>query len=402
VLSLLIIRIWNYFRGYVIIKIEGLTLEKFINLAIAKGIYLWDIIRCDYTTLEAKVGIKGFKELKEVVSRVGCKVSIKDKKGYPFLLHKFKYRKMLAFGAIVAIGVVFFMTSFIWSIDIIGNERIKDEDIIKYLSNLKVKTGVLKYNIDTSEIRKKFLIDIDSFSYVHAEIRGTKLIIDLKERDITSVAIDDDTPCNIVAKKKAVIDKVIAKNGKNLVEKGDIVKEGQVIISGIIQDERMENPLLVHSEGTVFGITNYTEIIEEPIVKTIKEETGRIHTSKEIKIGNKGLQLMSGEIPFKDYIEERESKKVIKSNNFDLPLETIIHIYKEVTIKKVTQNVDSLKKMSSVRGVQLIMEKLSKDTQVISKDVTYSIEDNILITKVSVEVKEEIGRKEKIQSFKED
>jgi len=186
------------------------------------------------------------------------------------------------------------------------------------------------------------------------------------------------------------------------VEKGDIVKEGQVIISGIIQDERMENPLLVHSEGTVIGITSYTEIIEEPIVKTIKEETGRIHTSKEIKIGNKGLQLMSGEIPFKDYIEERESKKIIKSNNFDLPLETIMHIYKEVTIKKVTQNVDSLKKMSSVRGVQLIMEKLSKDTQVLSKDVSYSIEDNILITKVSVEVKEEIGKKEKIQSFKED
>ncbi len=38
-----IIKIWHYLKGYVIIKIEGLTLERFLNLAANKDIYLWDI-----------------------------------------------------------------------------------------------------------------------------------------------------------------------------------------------------------------------------------------------------------------------------------------------------------------------------------------------------------------------
>ena len=54
VVYMLSIKIWNYFRGYVIIRVEGLTLEKFLNLATNKDIYLWDIERIEYTVIEAK------------------------------------------------------------------------------------------------------------------------------------------------------------------------------------------------------------------------------------------------------------------------------------------------------------------------------------------------------------
>ena len=64
-----IIKIWLYLKGYVIIKIEGLTLERFLNLAATKDIYLWDIKRIDYTILKMKTTIEGFKSLKEIVKR---------------------------------------------------------------------------------------------------------------------------------------------------------------------------------------------------------------------------------------------------------------------------------------------------------------------------------------------
>lgn len=399
---MLVIRIWNYFRGYVIIKIEGLTLERFINLSIAKGIYLWDIVRLDYTTIQAKVGIKGFKELRDVVKRVGCRITIIDKKGYPFLIQKFKYRKMLAFGFVLALGIVFFLTSFIWSIEIIGNEKMEDVTILNYLKTLNIEEGIHKNKVDTEEIATRILTDIDDLSYAHAEIRGTKLIIEIKERDTVIEKIEEDVPCNIVAKKKAVIEKVVAKNGKSVVEKGDIVKEGEILISGIIKDERLENPLLVHCEGNVLGRTLYTKIVEEPIIKTINEETGRIHTAKEIKIFNKKIQLMEGEIPFKQYIEEVETKKILDKYIDILPIEITLHKYKEVNVTKIEQNLDSLKQITSVTGVQQLMEEIPEDAKVVSKDVSYSIEDNVLITKITVEVIEEIGIKEKIQFFEEE
>lgn len=393
---MLVIRIWNYFRGYVIIKIEGLTLEKFINLAISKNIILWDIVRIDYTTLKAKVSVVGFKELRDVVQKVGCRVYIVDKKGYPFFLNKFKYRKMLAIGSVLSIVLVIFLTSFIWNIDIVGNVRIGDDEISNVLSSINIKEGIRKSTARNQDISNTLLLKIQDLSYANVEIRGTKMIVEVKERDLVQIELREDTPCNIVASKKAVIEKVIVKNGKAVVRKGDVVEEGQILISGTLKDERLESPLFVHSEGNVFAKTRYNEIIEEPIVKSIDEETGRIFTTREIVIGDKRIQLMNGEIPFKNYVEENKVKKIGNLGIIKLPLLTVNHMYKEVEKTKIKQDIDSLKKSSSVKGTQQLMKKIPKESKIISKDIRFSIEDNILITEIVLEVNEDIGVKEKI------
>lgn len=397
-LTLLVIRIWNYFRGYVIIRVEGLTLEKFINLAIARNIYLWDIVRIDYTTLEAKVSIKGFKELKEVVRKVGCRVNITRKKGYPFFVHKFKYRKMLGFGFILALAIVIVLTSFIWSIDIRGNEGASNQEILSHLETIGVKPGAFKGNVNAEEIKKQLLTQIDYLTFVSAEVRGTRLVLEIKESEARPEIVNKDFPCNIVADRKAVIEKIVAKNGKSVVKKGDIVQEGQILITGSIQDERMEDPLLVHSEGEVLGKTWYSKEIREPIVKTIEEETGRTHITKELKIGDNRIHLISGDIPFENYVEEINAHKIIDWEFFSLPLEIIEHKYKEVKVKKITQNVDALKRKVAVIGVQDMMKGLSEGSRVMAKKVDHSIVDNVLITNITIEVIEEIGRKQKIDN----
>lgn len=396
--TLLLIRIWNYFRGYVIIKIEGLTLEKFINLAIAKNIILWDITRIDYTTLKAKVSVAGFKELRDIVQKVGCRVNVIEKKGYPFFINKFKYRKMLAIGSVLSISLIIFLTSFIWNIDIVGNERIKDEEIINVLESLKIREGVSKRAARDIDISNALLLSIQDLAFANVQIQGTKMIVEVKERELVQVELKDDVPCNILASKKAIIEKVIVKNGKGLVSKGDIVKEGQILITGVINSETLESPLLVHSEGSIIARTIYTEKIEEPIVKTIDDETGNTFTTREIIIGKKRIQLMNGEIPFKDYVEVEKIKEIGDLGIIKLPIVTIQHTFKEVQKTKIKQDVEALKKISAVKGTQKLMDKIPKDSTVISKDVRYSIEDNILVTEVIIEVNEDIGVKEKITS----
>src|SRR5699024_2646143 len=143
---MLAIKLWNYFKGYVIIKVEGLTLEKFLNLAANSSIYIWDIKRMDYTLLEMKVSIKGFRELKKIANKGACRVYIKEKIGFPFFMNKLKKRKMLGFGFIIFLGLIFFLTSFIWEIEVSGNEITSNEDILELLENIDVKCGTMKYN----------------------------------------------------------------------------------------------------------------------------------------------------------------------------------------------------------------------------------------------------------------
>ena len=105
---MLAIKIWNYFKGYVIIRVEGLTLERLLNLAATYNIYLWDIKRHSNIVLEMKSSIRGFKELREIVKKVGCRVEIKEKIGFPFVIMKLRERKMLVAGFLLFLMTIFY------------------------------------------------------------------------------------------------------------------------------------------------------------------------------------------------------------------------------------------------------------------------------------------------------
>jgi similar to stage IV sporulation protein len=84
--------LWNYLIGYVVISVKGVSLEKFINLTITNGIYLWGIQRQNYTTLTAKISIRGFRQLHGISNKIRCRIRIVEKRGLPFVL--FRYRQI--------------------------------------------------------------------------------------------------------------------------------------------------------------------------------------------------------------------------------------------------------------------------------------------------------------------
>ena len=81
--------ILNYFTGYVKIKVEGLFLERFINICVSKKILLMDIKREKSTIMYANVGIADYKKLKQVARKTKSKIKIHRKKGLPFTRKKY-------------------------------------------------------------------------------------------------------------------------------------------------------------------------------------------------------------------------------------------------------------------------------------------------------------------------
>lgn len=387
------IKAWNFLRGYVIIRIEGLTLERFLNLASSKDIYLWDINRIDYTTLEMKVSIRGFRELKEIVKKVGCRVELVEKRGLPFIIYELRQRKMLGFGFVVFFALIFYLSSLIWHIEVVGNESVSTDEILTTLEKENIKRGIIKYRVDKDYIEYTLLNKYDIFSYLSVNVEGTKLTIEVKERDLPPEIVDKDSPCNIVARKKGVIEKVIARNGKVAVKKGDVVQKGQVLITGIISDEYSDYRMYVHAEGEVLARTSYSCKVEEPIVKTVKTETGEVYKRYELKIRDKGIQFIQGDIPFDDYIENVREVKVFNVN-LDLPIKVFVHEYKEVQSEKIKQDVELLKKSNHIKAVENINKQLPANAKIESKDVKHYIKDNKVITYVVIEVIEDIGEKQ--------
>lgn len=397
---MLAIKIWNYLRGYVIIRVEGLTLERLLNLAASYDIYLWDIKRHNKIILEMKASTQGFKAMKKIVKKVGCRIEIKEKMGLPFTLFKIRKRKMLATGFIIFLISVFLLTSTIWEIEIIGNSQTPSSEIISLLKNNNIKTGKLKYVIDEESIKDIIIDNYDYISFISPKIKGTKLTIELKEQDLPPEKVNKDYPCNIVAKKKGVIVKVIPKNGNSVVEKGEIVKEGQLLITGILKNEITNREAYVHSEGEVLAVTRYSKSISEPIIKVEEKFTGEIYSQKGLEIMDKGIKFIKGDIPFENYKEEIKEKDLINFKKLDInfPIKIIEYEYKEVETREVKQNIDFLKKSLALKATKDINEELPKDAKIQSKNTIHEIDGNILTTHVVIEAIEDIGRKQIIEN----
>ncbi|MGO1469080.1 MAG: sporulation protein YqfD, partial [Tissierella sp.] len=208
---MLAIKIWNYLKGYVIIKVKGLSLERLLNLALVNDIYLWNVKRTSNIEIEASISILGYRELEKIVNKVGCKIEIKERNGLPFFIDKFKKRKTLGIGIIVFFVLISILSSIIWKIEIIGLEQIPEEEIIKELENSDIKIGEFKKDIDKEIVQNKILENFKYISFIQAKIKGVKLIIDIKEEDMPIVDKYNDYPSNIVAKRKGVISNIITK-----------------------------------------------------------------------------------------------------------------------------------------------------------------------------------------------
>ena len=166
-------------------------------------------------------------------------MSIVERFGLPFFLHKYRKRKMFFAGALLFAALIFLMSRYIWNIDIRGNLTYTDETLLKFLKTCEVENGMRVSEVDCARIVKDIRKEYDDIIWVSASIQGTRLIIQVKENEDTIPAMDEasenpdqEKPTDIVADRDCVITRIVPRNGIPMVSEGAEVKTGDVLVSG--------------------------------------------------------------------------------------------------------------------------------------------------------------------------
>ncbi|HPU41831.1 MAG TPA: sporulation protein YqfD [Acetivibrio clariflavus] len=342
----MLLRLWNYVKGYVIIFVEGYFLEKFVNICTRRQIFLWDIKKRKNGSMSMKVSIKGFKMLRPIAKKTGCRVRIIGKRGVPFVLYRYKRRKTFVAGAVLFVLLFYFMTSFVWSIEVTGNEKLDTEFIMNKVYQLGVKPGVLKYRINPHDIANSLRLDIKELSWVSVVIKGTKVKIEVAEGVEKPKLVDKNTPCDIVAAKDGVIKSIIVKSGLEAVKVGETVKKGQVLISGTVPVKNQEdNPRILHAIGDVIARTWYDA--REPVETKIfeKNRTGRKKDYLSVVIFSKKIDLFHAGLPYEEYEKANIEKNLTIGEDLVLPFGIVIERYYENNIIEKEISLEEAKKL---------------------------------------------------------
>lgn len=393
---MLLIRLWNFLRGYVIILVEGHFIERFINICTRRQLFLWDVKRSSDTAMTLKMSIKGFKMIRPVAKKTHSKVKILSKNGIPFIISRYKKRKVYVVGALLFLVLINVIASFIWDIEITGNKDVGRSEIINELDKLGIKIGTLKYKIDPNEIANELMLRINKLAWVGFEIKGTRVLVTVKERIEPPEIVPKHIPCDIIARRDAIISSIIVKNGKGLVKNGDTVLKGQVLVTGVIESKNKEEPpRLVHALADIEARTWYesSSTIKLKIMEPVR--TGKVENIYRIRAFGREYKVPfigSNKIEFENY-DRIELRKILKiGDNLVLPLELLIDKYFENKMTERKLSIEEAKEMAYNDALKKLMDIIPEDAKIINKNVEYKQHDQDSITaNIIIECLEDIG-----------
>jgi len=386
----------NFFRGYLIIEVTGIFIERFINLAIKSNIFLWSIEKKTKNCATMKISIKGFFHIRKAVRKTKVKVKIIKRCGLPMFLHKYRKRKAFYIGFLICAAMLSALTSFVWSIEINGNERIDESLIREELKSCGISTGVLKYGHSSHKIQEEMMLKIPELSWFWVEIKGTRAIVSIKERMQKPEIFDKDSPCNLIAKCDGVIENANILNGNQVIKPGDVVKKGDLLVSGVY-DTKYDGIRLLNSEGEVIAITWHSKSKTFPMQKTVTEPTGNSKTKAVINLFGMDMQIYPvGRIKYKTFTEETNEKQLKLWGDLYLPVKI-----KTVTVSETTETVT---KMTEDEAVGYYKEQIKNEIlkevggcEVLELSAEHYIRNNEITISVTLKCRENIAEKREIQ-----
>ncbi|MHB1125791.1 MAG: sporulation protein YqfD [Bacillota bacterium] len=383
---MLLKQLWYFIWGYVILQVEGPALEKFINLAIERGIHLWDAARLG-KTLRVKVNLGGFWALRHIARKTGCRFSILSKEGLPFFYMRLRRRKMLVLGAVFFLAALYFLASFFWFVEVRTTEDLHylDKDrILKVARFYGLYSGAVKSKVNLTWVENGIAANLPEVAYVGVKVHGTAATIEVVERKKMPRDYQDKQPAHIVAAKDGVITEILVLAGDGKVNEGDTVRKGQLLISGIIQPPAPDaninpgandppaqhTPERTKAKGLVRARVWYQAYGESPVVVAEERMTGESKTAIHIVIGKKIMQIKGPQKPpYAAYRERQTAKTLPQWRNLHLPVEVISITYLEVEKTYRNLGIEGASQIALDQAWEKLRREIPKEARLENRQV---------------------------------
>ena len=341
----------------VLLKIKGRKTNRFIKRLNSNDIEILSLL----TVSDNVVIIKVYYSDLDTIYKLKSIYEVEIIRTYGFLwIKKFlKINKHLIIASIVGFMIFIFLTNIIFDIEVVHSNK----DLRNLVKEELTNNGITKYSFKKSYdeingIKEKIVkAHKDRIEWLEIENVGVKYIVRLEEREIIKNN-DSNHPRSLVAKKDAIIKKVIADKGDIVKDENTYVKKGDVIVNGeiMLNDNSMGK---VRALGKVYGEVWYVVKTSYPFVYYEETDTGRKHNIYKIKFLNKNF-----EFTLHKFKHKKNNEKVILKHNL-LPLSFIYDRQRELKIKSQVLTFDEALIKAQALAISKINKNLSKDEYII-------------------------------------
>ena len=370
----------SFIRGYYTVTVEGLDTESFLNYLIRNKIYVYNVNRMEKSKIQFNIDRNNYKKLKKIHRSNKFKIKVKKQTGIPFIAKRIYTYRGMVICAIISLIILMSTSQFVTDVYITAPEGIDKTALKKELYIQGVKPGVYKKSIDRKIVRENIMGKFKQIAYVSINVKGTNIFVNITKKDESQNSDENSNYCNIIAQKDGIIEKIVPRSGEAIVQEGDIVKKGDVLINGANTTAQPE----------VWAMTFYEAKKTSNYIDIKNQRTGNKKNVYTISLYDKKYKILRN-IKYRDYEIENNIKE-LRIGDYTFPVKITVSTFYEV--KKVENKIDveKLKKELSSKVLKQLEYTIPVSARILDVKDKYNVDKSMIEYVVTVTTKEDIAK----------
>lgn len=379
---------WNH--NCVCLRIISADIAGAIQCLTDRGFILKNIVHESDLSIIISVTEHDMMTLIDIINNRGERAEIVKRYRNVKIIPLLKSRWICAFGFLILIILTIMLPTRVLFFEVKGNHNISDRMIFEAAEKSGITFGIKRTNIKSEASKNALLNQIPELEWVGITTSGCVATIDVKER-VTDISNDDArTISNIISLSDGVVESVTVTKGIPLCKPGQAVHTGQVLISGY------ENcGLLIRGmdvEGEIFAKTIHIKSAVSPAINNMRVHKKEENKKFSIQIGKKLINFHnSSGISPTGCVKMYEKKYLMLPGGFQLPVAWICQSVSSYDLEIDQCDLEEYDWLKSYLE-QTLLQSL-KAGQIIRKDITAKLQNNVCVVYGLFACREEIGYK---------
>ncbi len=384
-------------RGELRVRVRCAFPERVLNICAERAIAMRAPRFPGAEELAFTTDRRGWRALKTACADIGAEAHIERVAGVPFVLGRLRRRYALLAGtALCALGLLV-NSCFIWDLQVEGNGAVPKEKILRVLADCGVRRGAFAYGFRQHDLCNRALPRLPELAWLTVNTRGCRATVVVRERVPKPEIVNERAPTNVIATRDALVTEVRALDGEARVLPGTVVRAGQLLISGVVETEGVQNPVVgtrcLAGKGEVWGRTWHELSTMIPLTVSLKlpAETEKrswavMWGENRVKFGGKETSILSTEC---DKIISR--KQWVLPGGLTLPVTWETERVLPRRTARVTRSRSEAEALGRAVLERELAARLSAGGEVLSRRVASSERGGWLLVTLSAECREQIG-----------
>lgn len=378
---------WQFWKGYVIIQIEGLCIARFLKRMNDAGIRVANVRKAGDAKVCCTIPVKRFFMLHALRKGLPVKIRVIGRGGLPFQLRKLSSRPVLWIGTVLLFSGIALLSSRVWIIRIGETKTVDPQQIRELLRERGIYPGAFLRGPILITASNDLSAQIREAAWIGLDREGVLIDVKVVEALPESVKRTDRIPSDVVAEKDGVVTSIQLMRGQARVKVGDRVKAGDVLISGtvIYQDRSTETA----ADGSVYAAVEYRSeaVLSDRVSESF--ETGSVEQIRILRFWN--TEIMRTRCAFDHY--RMIDRDAITENGL-LPFSIVLTTAREIGFRERMLSEAEAEELALTEAREKAYRMIPKHAAIINTYGTIQNRDGKRYAVVIVTTEELIGKTE--------